>query len=254
MTEPHRAMIVTGASAGIGHALAIAAARGGFRVMAVARRGERLEALARAIAEFGGQCATLAVDVCAREAAQRIVERTLEAFDRIDVVVNNAGAGAHGPLLEQSNAEIEGQWQLHVAAPLRIAREALPALREVRGQLVFIGSGIARVPVPAYGAYAPAKAAIRAAAIQLRRELRDDGIAVTYVDPGLVATEFHAAIGIERTRNIPATPPERVAQAILRGIAGRRASVSGSPWQTFGTVIGEWSSTLADPTLIRMAP
>jgi hypothetical protein len=168
--------------------------------------------------------------------------------------VNNAGAGALGRLLEIDDAAIEAQWQLHVAAPLRIARAALPQLRATHGQLVFVGSGLARVPIPNYGAYAPAKAAIRAVAIQLRRELAGDGIAVTYVDPGLVATEFHAAMGTVRSNDVPAADPQSVARNILRGIARRSPSVSGVPWQTFGTMIGEWSSTLADATLIKMAP
>lgn len=253
-TADARAIVVTGASSGIGRALALLAARDGFRVLLAARRGERLNEAAAAIRGDGGTCETLAIDVRAPDAAKRIVDAALRAFGRIDVVVNNAGAGALGKLLEIDDAAIEAQWQLHVAAPLRIARAALPHLRATHGQLVFVGSGLARVPIPNYGAYAAAKAAIRAVSIQLRRELKNDGVAVTYVDPGLVATEFHEAIGIERTGDVPAAQPERVARAILRGIERRAASVSGTPWQTFGTVVGEWSSTLADPALIKMAP
>jgi short-subunit dehydrogenase len=247
-------IVVTGASSGIGRALALAAARERFRVLLVARRADRLEAIAAEIRANGGTCATLAADVTASGAAQRIVDAAVQAFGRIDVVVNNAGAGALGNLLEIDDAAIDAQWQLHVAAPLRIARAALPLLREAHGQLVFVGSGLARVPIPNYGAYAAAKAAIRATATQLRRELKRDGIAVTYVDPGLVATEFHAAMGTERGNGIPAADPAGVAQAILRGINRRSAAVSGVLWQTLGTVIGEWSGTLADNALIKMAP
>ncbi len=253
-TPKTHSIVITGASSGIGRALALGAARERFRVLLVARRADRLEEAAAEIRANGGTCATLAADVTARDAPQRIVGAAMQAFGRIDVVVNNAGTGALGYLLEIDDAAIDAQWQLHVAAPLRIARAALPQLRETRGQLVFVGSGLARVPIPNYGAYAAAKAAIRAVATQLRRELKRDGIAVTYVDPGLVATEFHVAMGTERTNDIPAADPAKVAQAILRGIARRSAAVSGVLWQTLGTVIGEWSSTLADPTLIKMAP
>ncbi len=253
-TTDARGLIVTGASSGIGRALAVLAARDGFAVTLVARRGDRLDAAAAEIRAAGGRCATLAIDVTARDAPARIVETALQAFGRIDAVCNNAGGGAYGPLLEQSDAAIEAQWQLNVASALRIARAALPELRRNRGQLLFVGSGIARIPLPHYGAYAPAKAAIRAAAIQLRRELRSEGIAVTYVDPGLVATEFHDAMGIERSNEVPPAPPERVARAILRAIERRSATANGTPWQTFGTMIGEWSATLADSALIKMAP
>jgi short-subunit dehydrogenase len=248
-----RAMIVTGASSGIGSALSIAAAREGFAVLLVARRAERLDEVALQIRATGGRCETLVADVRAPDSPQRIVEAATRAFARIDVVVNNAGSGVHGKLLAQSDAAIEGQWQLHVAAPLRIARAALSQLERVHGQLVFIGSGVSRVPLPDYGAYPLAKAAVRAAAIQLRRELREHGVAVTYVDPGLVATEFHGAMGVRRSR-VKATTPQRVAAAILRGIRRRAAVVNAVPWQTAGTVAGELLASLTDPIIARMRP
>lgn len=245
-----RTMVVTGASSGIGRELALAAASAGYRVVATARRGSHLESLAAEIRAVGGECVTLAADVTAADAAARIVGVALRAFGRIDVVVNNAGLGAYGSLLDAGDAELDAQWRLHVVAPLRLARAALEHLQQTRGGLVFIGSGIARVPLPRYGAYAIAKAAIRAAAIQLRRELRARHIAVTYVDPGVVATEFHSRLGIERTTQFVASA-RRVAAAILRGIARRSAVVNAVPWQTAFTAMGEWSGTLADPLLIK---
>jgi len=250
MNEPARTLIVTGASSGIGRALALAGAKAGFRIVATARRADRLEELVREIRSARGACIAIAGDVTARDMPARIVEAATNAFERIDVVVNNAGLGAYGALLEISDAEIEAQWQLHVGAPIRLARAALPQLEATRGQLVFIGSGIVRVPLPRYGGYAPAKAAIRAAAIQLRRELRSKGIAVTYVDPGVVASEFHSRLGIKRTVNLVASP-EQAARAILRGIRHRSAVVNAVKWQTAFSTIGEWVGTLADPIIIR---
>ena len=247
-----RAMIVTGASSGIGRALATAAASEGFAVLLVARRAERLEEVARIIRASGGATETLAIDICAPDAAERIVETAVRAFGRIDVLVNNAGGGAHGDLLAQSDAAVDAQLRLHVVAPLRLSRAVLPHLERARGSLVFLGSGVARVPVPAFGAYAVAKAAIRAAAIQLRRELRPHGIAVTYVDPGVVATEFHGSATLERPSAIPAVPAERVAAAILRGIRRRSATVNAVAWQTAATVAGEMLGTLADPFIERL--
>lgn len=249
-----RTMIVTGASSGIGRALALGAARAGFRLVIVARRAERLAELAASIQADGGACVTVVTDVRASDAPSRIVDAAMSAFARIDVVVNDAGAGAYGSLLEQTDEEIDAQWQLHVAAPLRIARAALTHVERTHGQLVFFGSGLARVPLPKYGAYAPAKAAIRAAATQLRRELRDRGVAVTYVDPGYVATEFHEAMGVERSTEVKPVSPERVAVAVLRGIEHRRAVVNAVPWQTAGSILGEWCATLADPSISRMTP
>jgi len=249
MAEPARTLVITGASSGIGRALSLAAAREAYRIVAVARRAERLSELAESIRAAGGSCVVLCGDVTARDMPARIVQEAMRAFGRIDALVNNAGGGAYGQLLEESDAEIERQWQVHVAAPLRLSRAALPALETTRGLLVFIGSGVARIPLPNYGAYSVAKAAIRAAAIQLRRELRSRGIGVMYVDPGVVATEFHSSIGIERTMKRAASP-QQVARAMLRGISRRAAVVNAVPWQTAFSALGEWSGTLADPLII----
>jgi short-subunit dehydrogenase len=247
-----RVLIVTGASSGIGHALALLAADNGFAIVAVARRAERLAELRDAIVHAGGYCTTLAADITAPESALKIVETAMQAFGRIDVVVNNAGAGVFGPLLEQSEAATNYQWQLHVAGPLRLARLAFPQLVKNHGQLMFLGSGLARVPLPSYGAYASAKAAARAAAIQLRRELRGFGVAVTYVDPGLVDTEFHIAMGSKVSSNVPAVSPQRVARAILRGIRRRSPVVNAVPLQTLGVIALELLAASIDGVLSKM--
>jgi short-subunit dehydrogenase len=250
MPSEARSMIVTGASSGIGAALACQAAAAGFCVLIVARRAARLAEVAKRIRENGGSVVDLARDVTASDVPAELVATAHDAFGRIDVVVNNAGRGAFGTLLEQTDADIELQWQLNVTAPLRLARAALPHLEATGGQLVFLGSGAARVPLPNFGAYAPAKAAIRAAAIQLRRELRARKVAVTYVDPGLVATEFHSASGVLRAKEISPGSSDGVARAILRGIERRAAVVNGVPWHAVGTTLGEWFGTLGDSLVI----
>jgi short-subunit dehydrogenase len=242
-------MIVTGASSGIGEALAREAAAK-FRMLLVARRADRLANVSRAIREAGGETETLVLDITEPSAAQTIVETALRAFGRIDVVVNNAGRGDFGLLLEQSDEAIEAQLRLNLIAPLQLSRAALPLLEAARGQLVFLGSSIVRVPLPNYGAYAPAKAAVRAAATTLRRELRERGIAVTYVDPGVVSSEWHAASGMQRTPLVPVASPQRVAKAILRGIERRAAVVNAQPVQTFGSVLGEWTGSMGDALLV----
>jgi len=250
--SPKRTLIVTGASSGIGREVVRVAPAFGFNVVAVARRKERLEALANELQARGARCVVLAIDVRAPQAAKAIVDTAMSAFGRIDVLLNNAGVGSPGNLLEQSDTAIAAQWDLHVAAPLRITRAALPHLRSTGGQVMFVGSGLARVPSPGYGAYASAKAAVRAAAIQLRRELRADGIAVTYIDPGAVDTEFSEASGMQRASSAMVARADRVARRILRATKRRPARVNATPWQTAAVVFGEWFPSLADIAIARI--
>jgi hypothetical protein len=245
-------MIVTGASSGIGRELALAAARKGYAVVLCARRADRLDEVARAIRAEGGACTSVVADVRDHATPQRLLEAA-HPYGRIDVIANVAGSGAPGKLLEQTDAAIALQWDVHVAAPLRIAKGALPALIATSGQLLFIGSGLARVPAPNFGAYAPAKAAIRAAAQQLRRELHDDGVGVMYVDPGAVDTEFSEAAGMERNAGTGMlAKPDAVAQRILHGVMRRAARVNAVPWQTAGVILGEWFPGLADAAMKRI--
>ncbi|MBV9270653.1 MAG: SDR family NAD(P)-dependent oxidoreductase [Candidatus Eremiobacteraeota bacterium] len=249
---PRRTLVVTGASSGIGREVARLAPEFGFDVVAVARRKDRLDALARELHARGAGCVTLDLDVRAPHAAKTIVDAAQTTFGRIDVLLNNAGVGAPGNLLDQSDAAIAAQWDLHVLAPLRVTRAALPMLRSSHGQVMFVGSGLARVPSPGFGAYAPVKAAIRAAAIQLRRELHGDGIAVTYIDPGAVETEFSQASGMERASSAILKRADRVARRILRGTETRSRRVNASPLQTAGVVLGEWFPLLADFVIARV--
>ena len=254
MPDAKRAMIVTGASSGIGRELALAAAREGFAVLLAARRVQRLDDVARAIRAARRHVRNPRrrrnVAGCAGTHRRRRAARIRAHRRRRQ---QRRRRRARRPA-RASDAAVDAQWQLHVAAPLRIARAALPHVEKVRGQLAFVGSGLSRVPMPEYGAYAPTKAAVRAAATQLRRELRARGIAVTYVDPGVVDTEFHGAMGVRRSSRIKAASPERVARAILRGIRRRAATVNAVPWQTAGTIALEWAATLADPLLARIRP
>lgn len=247
-----RVLIVTGASSGIGAALAAHGAAQGWNVVCVARRAERIESLVAGICASGGSAVALACDVTAADAPQRIVDAAMRAYGRIDVLVNNAGYATLGALLDHTDALIENQWQLHVAGPLRIARLALPHIRDVGGGIVFLGSGVARVPIPRYGAYCAAKAAVRAAAIQLRRELKADGIFVTYVDPGVVDTEFANVAGLAMQPVSWHGKPDAVARRILRGIDRRAARVNAIPWQTAATVFGEWFPAIADAAMARV--
>ena len=246
-----RVAIVTGASSGIGWALTERAVRAGWNVFAVGRRGERLDELTHLLEGATGKLAILALDLRSPGAASEIVSAALERFGRLDVLVNNAGGVAVGKIAEQSDEALREQMETHVIVPLALTREALPALRASKGQVFYVGSGVARIPVGSLGAYPPAKAAVRNMVRVARNELRHDGIAVTYVDPGAVATEFMTRAGFSGPPQGIAASPYDVARKIFAAFETRQAVVNAVPWQTFFVAIGEALPSLTDFVLQR---
>jgi hypothetical protein len=130
-------------------------------------------------------------------------------------------------------------------------REALAALRDVRGCVFMLGSGVARVPVGGLGAYPPAKAATRSATAILRRELRPLGIGVTYVDPGAVDTPFMQRAGMPGAPARLLTSPKRVAQAILDAVVRRPANLNVVPWQAFAVALAQAFPSITELVLER---
>jgi short-subunit dehydrogenase len=246
-----KTLIVTGASAGIGRALAKQATQAGFAVMAVARRPDALAQLGNEIRTAGGAIETMAADVGDVRTAPAIVTRALDRFGQIDVVVNNAGFVTPGDLSQQSDAAIAAQFATHVYGPLALTRHAAPALQRTKGQVFFLGSGVARVPVGDLGAYPASKAAIRSAASTLRRELARDGIAVTYVDPGVVDTDFMKRAGMPGAQPRLLIAPEDVARKILRAIETRPRTLNVVPWQTLILAFAEIFPRVTDEVLTR---
>ena len=246
-----RVAIVTGTSSGIGRALAERAVRAGWNVFAVGRRKERLDELARRVELATGRIAVLALDLREPHAARRIVHDAARRFGRIDVLVNNAGGVATGPIARQSDEALDEQVRTHVVVPLALTREALPALRASRGHVFYVGSGVARVPVGTLGAYPPAKAAVRNLARIARNELRPDGIAVTYVDPGAVASEFMTRAGFAGPPPGLSASPADVARRIFAAFETRRPVVNAVPWQTFFVALGEAFPAVTDFVLAR---
>jgi short-subunit dehydrogenase len=251
-----KVVVITGAGSGIGREVALQCARKGYAVIGVSKNQPTVEEVAAEIAHDGGACIPMTLDITAPDAPARIAAAAQTRFGRLDVLVNNAGFATAGALLDQSDADIDAQWQVHLAGPLRITRAVLPMLRASGGQVMLVGSGLSRVPSPYYGAYCAAKAAVRTAAVQLHRELLGSGIAVTYVDPGSVRTNFSRVAGIASYGPswLP-VPPEYVARKMVRAMETRPATLNAVPLHTFGAMLGEWFPRFADKSLAqREAP
>jgi short-subunit dehydrogenase len=248
---PMKTMIITGASAGIGRALALQACGAGYSVFAVARRPDALAQLANEVHNAGGTIETMTADISDLRTAPLIVSRALDRFGRIDIVVNNAGYVVGGALLQQPDSVIAAQFATHVFGPIALTRHALEALRRAKGQVFFVGSGVARVPVNDLGAYPASKAALRSAVTTIRRELARDGIAVTYVDPGVVDTQFMRRAGLAGPAPRLLISPEEVARKMLRAVETRPRTLNAIPWQTLLVALAELFPRVADEVLVR---
>lgn len=247
-----KSMLVTGASSGIGRALAVRAARAGYAVYAVGRAREALEALRAKVESEGGSIAVDATDIADGAQAGPLVARALARFGSIDVLVNNAGVVSSGPLAAQPDAELQRQFGTHAIGPIALVRESLGALERSRGHVFMLGSGVARVPIGGLGAYPPAKAATRSASAILRRELHPRGIAVTYVDPGAVDTPFMTRGGMPGAPARLLVSPEVVARKILIAVARRPRELNAVGWQTLLVALAERFPRLTDLLLARV--
>jgi NADP-dependent 3-hydroxy acid dehydrogenase YdfG len=180
--------LITGASSGIGEATARRAAGAGFRLVLTARREEKLKALAD---ELGGSERALAVrcDVTEWADQEHMVEKTLEAFGRLDVAFANAGFGAGRSFLGSTPEHWRAMVLTNVYGAALTIRATLPALKESRGHLLLTGSVAGRRALPG-SLYSCTKFAVTAMGEAARLELDGTGIRVTLIEPGMVDTPF----------------------------------------------------------------
>ena len=189
--------LVTGASSGIGEATAKALATEGAAVSLVARRRDRLEALAEGIEGNGGRALVVEADVTDREVAFDAVARTVSEFDRLDIVVNNAGLMLLGPMAEAPTEEWDRMIDLNLKGLLYVTQAAIPHLKSAAADspraaadLVNISSIAGRKVRAGMGVYNLTKHGVGAVSEALRQELTMEGVRTTIIEPGIVATEL----------------------------------------------------------------
>ncbi|MFJ5989542.1 oxidoreductase [Lentzea sp. NPDC092896] len=184
--------LITGASRGFGRRLAEAAAEAGDRVVATARRPEQLEDL---VERFGDRVRTIALDVTDPDAARRAVERTVEVFGSLDVVVNNAGYANSAPIEEMAEDDFRAQIEANLFGVVNVTRAALPVLRQQRsGTFVQFSSVGGRAGgTPGMGAYQTAKFAVEGFSEVLANEVAPFGVRVVIVEPGAFRTDWQGS-------------------------------------------------------------
>src|ERR1700735_2322105 len=211
-----KSVIVTGGPSGIGASTArLLHAAGAYPVLA-ARRADRLAALS---GELDGALA-VPTDVTHPAQVRRRVTAALDRYQRIDGLVNNAGASLHGPLDQVDLAEFSQVLRLNVVGLLTVTQAVLPAMREQGfGRIVNISSGTTRRTAAGVGAYASTKSAVNMLSEVMRQELAPDGIAVSLLLPSITATEFGDGmftLGASPRPGMVAHHPDYVAGVVLR--------------------------------------
>jgi short-subunit dehydrogenase len=192
--------IVTGASRGLGRHLVQQLAERGHRVLAIARDGQRLQALAEAHA---GCVTPLVLDLADAAAIAPAMQRALAAEPHITGLVNNAGIGAYKPFVDHSEAESLAIVQVNFTAAVQLCHAVVPRLIEQKaGHIVNIASDLGRRPLANMAVYAASKHALAGLSHSLLRELKPHGIKVSLVNPGIIDTDFGAKDGesLEGTR------------------------------------------------------
>jgi len=207
-TQP--VILVTGASSGIGAASAKLFAARGYRVVLAARRKERLDALAEEIKQTGGNALAVPTDLSDHQQIDSLVQKTIQEYGQIDVLLNNAGFG-HLNWLEELDPikDIEMCVRVNVMAVIWMARAVLPHMIARRsGHIINMASMAGLVATPTYSLYAATKFAVRGFTEGLRREVRVLGIWVSAIYPGGVETEFSSHTGAERKTGV--TTPKKL--------------------------------------------
>jgi short-subunit dehydrogenase len=212
--------LVTGASSGIGEAFARQLVAEGTKVIAVARREDRLRALP-------GDVEVLVADLSTEDGIAS-VEARLERGD-VDLLINNAGFGTTCSLAEARAERVTDEITVDVVALARLTRAALPAMvGSGTGAVLNVGSVLSFYPLPHMATYAASKAFVKSFSEAVAEEVRGNGVHVTVLCPGLTRSEFHRAAGADDMRNLPGImwkSAEAVARIGLDGVASGRVVV-----------------------------
>lgn len=217
-------VLVTGATGGLGRALAKAFAHRGATLTLTGRRVDVLEELA---GELGGGARAVQCDLSIREE----VERLIAAAGDVDVLVANAALPATGHIAELTPAQIDAMLEINLRAPIQLARALAPAMMERRrGHLVFVSSLSGKAVAPVSSIYSATKFGLRGFALGLREDLRSDGVGVSVVLPGFISD---AGLFADAHGQVPpwigTRTSEQVAAATVRAVERNEAEVSVAP-------------------------
>lgn len=185
-------VFITGASSGIGAAVALEFAREGAKVALAARRADRLDGVKAEIEATGGAALALECDVTDRTSIDSAVAAAVAEYGRIDVVLANAGFGVSGAATRLETGDYRRQFDTNVFGVIDTVYATLPALKASKGRLAIVSSVMGRVGMPASAPYCASKFAVLGFAESIYYDLADCGVSVTCINPGLVSSEIRS--------------------------------------------------------------
>ncbi len=191
MTNTNEKVVwITGASSGIGKAMAFEWARLGYKVVLSARRKELLEEIAIEIKNSGGEALVVLVDIMEEKSIENAVQSIITTWGRLDVAVANAGFGVFGSIDKLTAIDWNRQLQGNVTGLALTVKYAIPYLKQNQGRIGLVGSVGAYLPNPNVGAYGASKAAVHSIGLTLQVELMGTGVSCTTLHPGFVVSEI----------------------------------------------------------------
>ena len=225
-------VLVTGASAGIGAALAVGFAQRGATVGICARRADRLDGVVEQCRKYTPNSQAWAIDLNELDALAPFAARVSDALGGIDVLVNNAGIPKRKRVFDLTPEVIEAVMRINYFSPIRLTLALLPEIVERSGRFVYLSSVAARLSPPAEAAYAASKAAISAWAESMQVDLRDTDVKVHVVYPGIIDTELFTLPDNDPLGNtgIEALPVDAIVEPVLTMIEQDRLEVAVPEW------------------------
>ena len=218
-----KVIVITGASSGLGEAAARLLGAQGARLVLGARRIDRIQALADELQAKGIQARAIATDVTQCDQVRHLVDSAVEAFGRIDVMINNAGLSEFHAFGTQPAAQVEALMTTNLLSPILLSQKFLPMLQaQSSAQIVNIGSAFGDIGYPGFAAYCATKFGLRGFTQALRRELSDSAVRVRYFAPRATKTSINAT-AVDAMNDALKThidEPAVVAQAFVEFLAG----------------------------------
>jgi NADP-dependent 3-hydroxy acid dehydrogenase YdfG len=251
MNLADKVILITGASSGIGRATAILTGKMKLPVIIAARRADRLAEVVREIESAGGKALAVETDIGDESQVAAMVDKALQHFGRIDVLINNAGVGLYATVDETTPEQMERLWRINYMGTFHAIRNVLPVMRKQQsGQIIVVASMSGKRGAPFKSAYCATKFAQIGLLESLRMELLNTNIKCTLIFPGATKTEFFEAIENPGNRDVKlygsVQTAEQVAAEILDAIQNPRTEVITQRLGRLQIILNAISPDLAD--------